>query len=399
MPPSQPSNSSFPAINGARYAAITGWGKCLPPAVLSNADLATFIDTDDDWITSRTGMKERRVAHVQCTDMAHIAALRALAAAGRTAQDLDLIIFGSCTGDTVVPTCASRVQDLLGAKGIASLDLNTACTSGLYALSVASSMIKTGSAKRVLVIGAEKPSALMDWTNRNVAVLFGDGAAALIVEGSEQEQGLMAESLGCYAEARDSLAVHNYGTAYTNMCPTSITSWDFDGQDIFKRAVKGMVKASHDVLNKLNLGVEDIDTLVPHQANSRIIDAVGKKLGVPADKVFVNVERYGNMSAATVMIALCEAIEEGKVKPGANILLPAFGAGLTWNSHFIRWGERVEPLGYSDAELPACKKTALEIIAPRLEAQRKHAQSEQASSDKTDNQQQNKNNKPVEELA
>ncbi|MGB5325475.1 MAG: ketoacyl-ACP synthase III [Pseudomonadales bacterium] len=355
---------------GAKHAAITGWGKCLPPAVLSNADLATFIDTDDKWITSRTGMKERRIAHVECSDMAYVASERALAAAGCKASDLDLILFGTCTGDTIVPNAASRVQDRLGATGVASVDLNTACTSGLYALSIASAMVKTGAAKRVLVIGAEKTSSVIDWTNRNVAILFGDGAAALIVEGSQTEQGLLAESLGCYAEAGDSLRIRNYGTAYTNRFDCEGLIWNFDGQDIFKRAVTGMVHASNEVLAKVGMDVDDVDLCVPHQANSRIIDAVGKKLGVPGDKVFVNVQRYGNMSAATVMIALVEAIEEGRVVAGSNIVMPAFGAGLTWNSHFVRWGERVTPLGYSEVELPPCEQSALALIEPYLQFQR-----------------------------
>ncbi|MBT8149244.1 MAG: ketoacyl-ACP synthase III [Pseudomonadales bacterium] len=352
------------------YAAISGWGKCLPPAVLSNADLATFIDTDDEWITSRTGMKERRIAHVEASDLAHVASVRALAAAGIQASDLDLIIFGSCTGDNIVPNSASRVQHLLAAQNVAAMDLNTACTSGLYALSVASAMVKTGAVKRVLVIGAEKTSAVLDWVNRDVAVLFGDGAAALVVEASDQPQGLLGESLGCYAEARDSLAIQNYGTAFTNNPRCQATSWDFDGQDIFKRAVSGMVSASNKVLADAGLGIDGVDLLVPHQANSRIIDAVGRKLGMPADKVFVNVARYGNMSAATVMVALVEAVEEGYVKAHSKILLPAFGAGLTWNSHLVEWGERTTPLHQAAIELPACEQTALELIQPYLKQQR-----------------------------
>ena len=367
-----------------RYSAITGWGKCLPPAVLTNADLATFIDTDDEWISSRTGMKERRIAHVEASDLAHVAAVRALAAANRDAKDLDLIIFGSCTGDNIVPNSASRVQHLLGADSVAAMDLNTACTSGLYALSVASAMIKAGSAKRVLVIGAEKTSSVLDWVNRNVAVLFGDGAAALVVEASDTQQGLLGESLGCYAEARDSLFIQNYGGAFTNNPFCQATSWDFDGQDIFKRAVAGMVGASNQVLDDMGLSVADIDLVVPHQANSRIIDAVGRKLGVSTNRIFVNVERYGNMSAATVLVALVEAIEQGYVRAFSKILLPAFGAGLTWNSHLVQWGDRITPLAISDIELPPCDETALELIAPYLTQQRRQLQSQIESVQQTD---------------
>lgn len=352
------------------HAAITGWGKCLPPSVLTNKDLATFVDTDDEWITSRTGMKERRISHVDVSDLAHVASTRALAAAGVSAGQIDIIIFGSCTSDNVVPNSASRVQELLGADNAAAMDLNTACTSGLYALSVASAMIKTGSIRRALVIGAEKTSAVLDWVNRNVSVLFGDGAAALVLEASDKEEGLLADKLGCYANARESLFIQNYGTAFTNDPGTCITSWDFDGQDIFKRAVVGMVEASEAVLEATGKTVDDLDLVVPHQANLRIVDAVGKRLGVPADKVFVNVERYGNMSAATALVALVEAVEEGYVNPHGLLLMPAFGAGLTWNSHLLRWGERVVPLETSDLELPPCDKTALELVQPYLEQQR-----------------------------
>jgi 3-oxoacyl-[acyl-carrier-protein] synthase-3 len=351
------------------YAAITGWGKSLPPAILSNDDLATFVDTDDAWISSRTGMKERRIAHCEASDMAWVAAEQALACADVEAKDLDMIIFGSCTGDSIVPNNASRVQLLLGADKAAAMDVNTACTSGMYAFSVATAMIKTGSIRNALVIGAEKTSAVLDWRNRNVSILFGDGAAAFVLQASEQEEGVLGETLGCFADARESLYIQNYGTQFTNVADHFATSWDFDGQEIFKKAVGGMVEASSNVIAKCGLDNDQIDLVVPHQANARIIDAVGKRLGISTDKVFVNVERYGNMSAATALVALVEALEEGRVEPGANILMPAFGAGLTWNSHVLRWGQRVTPLGNSDAALPPCDKTALELIQPYLRQQ------------------------------
>ena len=345
------------------YAAITGWGKCMPPAVLTNADLSTFLDTSDEWITSRTGMKERRVSHVSATEMAVVATKRALACAGVDAKDVDLIVYGSCSNDEQVPNTASGVQAAIGATRAASMDVNTACTSFLYSLSTATAMIRTGVVKTAVVIGVEIISPFMDWDNRNVAVLFGDGCAAVVVQASEQKLGVIGEQLGCLADARQTLRVRGMGTAYTNRGVTSgDTDWDFDGQEIFKRAVQGMVQASQAVMQKCGVTPDDIDLVVPHQANMRIIDAVVSRSGIPMEKVMLTVERYGNMSAATVPVALAEALEEGRVKPGALVLLPAFGAGLTVCAHLVRWGDRVTPLGASDAELPPVTKSALEMV-------------------------------------
>ncbi len=345
------------------YAAITGWGKCMPPAVLSNADLATLMETSDDWITSRTGIHERRISHVPVTALAHVAASRALACAGLSAADLDLVVLGSCSYDEQVPNSASGVQALLGASKAAAMDVNTACTSFLYGLSSATAMIRTGVVRNAVVIGVEVISPFMDWSNRNVAVLFGDGAAAVVLQASEAPAGVLAEKLGCYADARHILRVRGMGAAYANRgVPVGVTGWDFDGQEIFKRAVHGMTEASAEALRRAGLAIGDIDLVVPHQANLRIIEFVGKRIGAPHDKVFLTVERYGNMSAATVPVALVDALEEGRVRPGAKLLTPAFGGGLTYCAHAIQWGERVTPLGESDAALPPCERSALEMV-------------------------------------
>jgi len=345
------------------YAAITGWGKCMPPSVLTNADLATFLDTDDEWIVSRTGMKERRISHVSAIEMATVAAKRALACAGLDAADLDLIVYGSASCDEQVPNSASGVQIGLGAHHAGAMDVNTACTSFLYGLSTASAMIRTGAVRNAVVIGVELISPYMDWNNRGVAVLFGDGCAAVVLQASEREEGVLGERLGCIAEARQSLRVRGMGCAYANRNVTlGDTLWDFDGQEIFKRAVGGMSQASEAVLAKCGVRPEDVDLVVPHQANLRIIEAVVKRAGLPMDKVMLTVQRYGNMSSATVPVALVEALEEGRVRPGALLLMPAFGAGLTVCAHLVRWGERVTPIGHSDAELPPASRSALEIV-------------------------------------
>ncbi|HTM04113.1 MAG TPA: ketoacyl-ACP synthase III [Vicinamibacterales bacterium] len=345
------------------YAAITGWGAAMPPAVLSNDDLSTFLDTSDEWIVTRTGMRERRISHVSATAMAEVAARRALACAGLEAADVDLIIYGSCSNDEQVPNSASGVQAALGARGAAAIDLNTACTSFLYGLSTASAMIRIGTVRTAVVIGVELISPYIDWENRNVAVLFGDGCAAVVVQASEREEGVLGEQLGCIAEARHTLRVRGMGCAYANRGVVfGNTEWDFDGQEIFKRAVHGMTQASAAVLAKCGVRPEEIDLVVPHQANLRIIDAVVSRTGIPMDKVMLTVQRYGNMSAATVPVALTEAIHEGRVRPGALILMPAFGAGLTVCAHLVRWGDRVTPIAVSEAALPRCTRSALDLV-------------------------------------
>jgi 3-oxoacyl-[acyl-carrier-protein] synthase-3 len=355
------------------HAAVTGWGKCLPPAVLSNADLASFLDTSDEWILTRTGIRERRISHVGLTDLGEVAARHALAAAGLQPAELELIVFGTTTFDDQAPNQSSGLQQRLGATRAASMDVNTACTSFLYAWSTANALIRTGVVRNALVLGGEVISRFMDWGNRNVAVLFGDGCAALVLQAADAEQGLLGERLGCDVAGRDALVIHGMGSRYADFTRRmGITEWSFDGPEIFRRAVGGMVQASVEVLAARGMQASDIDLLVPHQANLRIIEAVAAKLGVPRERAFINVGRYGNMSAATVPVALVEALEEGRIAPGAMLLLPAFGAGLTWCAHLARWGERVAPLQRSDACLPPASHSGLELVQA-LRQQRERA--------------------------
>jgi 3-oxoacyl-[acyl-carrier-protein] synthase III len=345
------------------HAAITGWGKCLPPATLSNDDLTRILETSDEWILTRTGIRERRISHVSLEELAYVASERALAAAGLAGKDIDLIIFGTCSHGDQVPNMASGIQVRIGATAAAAMDVNTACTSFLYALSTATALIRTGVVRNALVIGAELISPFMDWADRDVAVLFGDGAAAVVLETTEREEGLIAEKLGCYAEARETLRVRGMGGTYANRGVLyGVTHWQFEGQEIFKRAVHGMATACESALARVRLAAADVDLVVPHQANLRIIEAVAKKAHLPMERVYVNVHRYGNMSAATVPVALCEALEEGRVQPGALLLMPGFGGGLTYCAHLVRWGERTAPLGTSSVELPPNGRTALQLI-------------------------------------
>jgi 3-oxoacyl-[acyl-carrier-protein] synthase-3 len=351
------------------HAAVTGWGKCLPPAVLSNADLSQFLDTSDEWISTRTGIRERRISHVGLDELALVAARRALAAADLDAGELDLIVFGTTSFQDQAPNQASGLQLQLGARRAAAMDVNTACTSFMYAWSTANALIRTGVVRNALVVGGEVISRFMDWRNRNVAVLFGDGCAAIVLQAAEADTGLLCEKLGCDVDGRASLVIEGMGARYADFeRRLGVTNWVFDGPEIFKRAVGGMSLASGEVLERQGFKPQDIDLVVPHQANLRIIDAVAKRLGVPMERVMVTVERYGNMSAATVPVALVEALEEGRIRPGALLLLPAFGAGLTWSAHLVRWGARVTPLKTAQAELTPGPHSALQLVQALIRA-------------------------------
>jgi 3-oxoacyl-[acyl-carrier-protein] synthase-3 len=224
-------------------------------------------------------------------------------------------------------------------------------------------MIRTGVVENALVFGAELISQFMDWSNRGVAVLFGDGAAAVVLQATDREEGLIAEKLGCDADVRGILRVRGMGTTYAHHgVLLGDTAWNFDGQEIFKRAVVAMANASQDVLSKSRRTIDDVRLVIPHQANLRIIESVAKRVGAPMERVYLTVQRYGNMSSATIPVSLVEALEEGRVEAGELILMPAFGAGLTWSSHLVRWGRRTKPLGTSDVELRQPVQTALDRV-------------------------------------
>ena len=358
------------------HADITGWGKCVPPAVLTNDDLATFMETSDEWITSRTGIKERRICHTNFSDMALVAARRALAAADLDPMELDLILLGSLTNDSLCPNTASLIADALGARNAAALDINSACTGFLYGLHIGTNLIRTGAHKKVLVIGGEFISHYMNWSRRDVAVLFGDACGAVVLEATDKPVGLISAKIGCEADAKYAIQITNLGSAYSRLSEEFLyVGWNFEGQEVFKRAVKSMAQACADVLEEAGLSVDDVNLVVPHQANKRILDALAKRVGINEERVFVNVHKYGNTSAGTIPVALAEALEEGRIKPGDYVLSATFGAGLTWGAALIRWGDRVTPLQISDAELPHCDKTALEILEPHSKRYAAHAES------------------------
>ena len=349
-------------------ATITGWGKCLPPAVLTNHDLELLVETSDDWITTRTGIKERRISHVEISDLARVASLHALAAAGKTPGDVDLIILGTCTGDSLIPSTASILQAKLEAWNAAAFDLNAACSGFVYSLVVANSMIKAGPYRTVLVVGAEKLHFHLDFTERSTCVLFGDGAGAVVLEATDDEVGMISSELGMDGSAASILSIPRDGTAGARDYPKPKESrFEMDGPELFRRAVVKMGEASARVIEQAGLSLDQVDLLIPHQANVRIIDATARRLGLDSAKVFVNIGSYGNTSAATIPVALTEAIEQGRIKPGDNVVFTAFGAGLSWAAAVVRWGDRVEPRATSDAELTTNTRTTMELLEANLE--------------------------------
>ncbi|BDM64709.1 3-oxoacyl-[acyl-carrier-protein] synthase 3 [Shewanella sp. NFH-SH190041] len=344
-----------------QYATITGWGKCLPPAVLTNHDLATFIETSDEWIKPRTGISQRHISHVDTSALASVAAQRALDAAGLTGADLDMIILATASPDTLIPNIASTVQANVGAH-CAAFDINAACSGFLYGLGLASSQIRSGQCQKVLVIGAERLSFYLDWSRRETAVLFGDGAGAVILEATDKAEGVLGYELNNDPAGREILKA-GFGTAMDRFDAASLDFYiQFDGQEIFKRAITGMGKLSKQVLAKCQLDKDDVDLVIPHQANERIIDTLVSRMKIDKDKAFVNIANYGNTSAATIPIAICDALEQGRIQPGQTILSCAFGAGLTSAAAVIKWGSRVTPLKTSQAQLPPCDKTGLELV-------------------------------------
>lgn len=325
-------------------AGILGTGFYVPEKIMTNADLEKIVETSDEWIVERTGIKERRIAedNQPMSDLALRAAKDALADAGVAAEDLDLIIVATLTSDRIIPSTACMIQNLLGAKHAAAFDLSAACSGFAYAASVAAQFIETGAYKKALVIGAETLSKYINWEDRNTCVLFGDGAGAAVLGQVEDGYGILSFDLGSDGSGGDAIQIPSSGS----LMPVSKESIDqklnlihMNGRDVFKFAVKAMGKTVKNSLAKIDMPQEKIDWLVPHQANIRIIESAAKRLSMPMDKVIVNIHKYGNMSAACIPIALAEAAAAKRFKKGDIIALSGFGAGLTWASCIIRWSK------------------------------------------------------------
>ncbi len=330
---------SQPLIRGK----ILGTGRGLPEKIVTNDDLAKIVETSDEWVTSRTGIKERRIADPETatSDLATEAALKALAKAGISAEEIDLIIVATSTPDfSAFPATACVVQKNIGAKKAAAFDLETACSGFVYSMVIANQFIATGMYKYCLVIGAEVFSRIIDWTDRNTCVLFGDGAGAAVLGPAEGEEGILSSTLGADGEGGRFLDVYAGGTRMPvtqEVLDKKLNTIRMDGSEVFKFAVRIMESASLSALGKVGMDASDIDYLVPHQANIRIVSAAAKRLNLPLDKVAINLDRYANTSAASVPIALDEALEAGKIKKGDIVVMVGFGAGLTWGSAVLRW--------------------------------------------------------------
>lgn len=321
---------------------IVSTGRSLPDRVVTNAELERLVDTSDEWIRERTGIRERRIADPEtgAADMGAAAARRAMERAGVDADEIDLIIVSTATPDRLLPSTACDLQALLGASRAAAFDISAACSGFLYALSMAEGFIASGQAETALIVSTEKMSSIIDWSDRSTCVLFGDGAGAAIVRRSSGERGVISSFMRSDGTLGDLLYRPGGGARHPMDAEVLAERGHLvkmAGREVFKAAVRSMAEAAEQALAGAGLTGDDVDLLVPHQANNRIIEATAKYANIPMERVFVNVDRYGNMSSATIPVALDEAVEDGRIKPGSTVLLVAFGAGFTWGSAVVRW--------------------------------------------------------------
>ena len=344
-----------------RHAAITGWGMAVPERVLTNADLERMVDTSDEWIVSRTGIKERRVVgpNDTTTSLSVAAARQALDRAGLGPEAIDLIVVATGTPDQFLVSQACLVQAEIGGNA-GAFDLGAACSGFVYALAVGSQFVQTGVHDRVLVVGADTLTRFVDYTDRSTCILFGDGAGAVVLEPTDRPRGLLSTVLGADGAGARHLYIPGWGAFVpesADLFPEFRPYLQMNGQEVFRFAVRVMGDAAGEAVDRAGLSFAEVDMLIPHQANARIIDAAARRLDLPRDKVWVNLDRYGNTSAASIPIALVEAEAAGQLREGDNLVLVAFGGGLTWAAGVVRWGtEGVcrDP----ECRLPAGRQTA-----------------------------------------
>jgi 3-oxoacyl-[acyl-carrier-protein] synthase-3 len=325
-----------------RTCSIVSVGSYVPDRILTNADLEKLVDTSDEWITTRTGIKERRIAaaHEYTADLAAKAALRAIHDGRVTADQIDLLIVATITPDMVFPATACLVQQKLGALRAAAFDIEAACSGFIYAMEVGQQFIMSRTYDTVLVIGADKLSTIVDWKDRNTCVLFGDGAGAVILKHRAGAHGLLTACMGADGSQAELLCMPGGGSripATRESVDARLHFLRMDGKEIFKNAVTAMCTAGREALRRCELDISQIKCVIPHQANRRIIDAVGERLGAKPEQVFVNLDKYGNTSAASVAIALDDAVRSGRIQRGDLVLMVVFGAGLTWAAAVIEW--------------------------------------------------------------
>jgi 3-oxoacyl-[acyl-carrier-protein] synthase III len=327
----------------ARYAAITGLGSAVPEKVLTNADLEKLVETSDEWITSRTGIRERRIVspHESTATLGVTAARRALERAGVSPWQVDLVICATATPDYLFPATACLIQHEIGAENAGAFDLEAACAGFIYGLAVGTQFVKTGAYNTVLVVASEALSRFIDWEDRTTCVLFGDGAGAVVLQPSDKPQGLLSFVLGSHGVGEDLIKLPGGGAREPAGPHTFAERRHFikmNGQEVYRFAVRIMGDSAVEALEKAGLKYEDISLFIPHQANVRIINSIAERLNLDPEKVYINIDKYGNTSAASIPIAMDEAIEAGRVKPGDNLLFVAFGAGLTSGAAVVKWG-------------------------------------------------------------
>ncbi len=325
-----------------RYAHITGWGMTTPEKVLSNDDLSRMVETDNDWIISRTGILYRHIAAPEqsTATLACEASIKAIQVAGLTPSEIDLIIVASSSPEHLFPATACLVQDRIGASKAGAFDLSAACTGFIYALDMATQAIRAGSINNALVIGSETLSRFVNWKDRETCILFGDGAGAFVLQGSDEPGGLISSVLRSDGSGANSLSIPAGGSRLPATMETVAQGMHFiqmNGREVFRFATRVMQQATLESVRKAGLKIEDIQLIIPHQANRRIIEAAARSLNFPLDRVMINVQNYGNTSTASIPIAACEAIQQGHLQPGEKVVLVGFGAGLTWGAATVLW--------------------------------------------------------------
>jgi 3-oxoacyl-[acyl-carrier-protein] synthase-3 len=331
-----------------RYAHITGWGMALPERVLTNEELSRTVDTTDDWIVSRTGIRERRIADGRETtaSLALDAARAALECADLSPRQLDLVIVATSTPEHIFPATACLVQDALGAVNAGGFDLSAACSGFIYALGVAADGIRSGSHQNVLVIGAETLSRVVNWKDRGTCILFGDGAGAFVLQASQLPGGVLSSLVRSDGSGGHSLVIPAGGSRLPASFDTvrdNQHTIQMDGKEVYRFATRVMASAAREVVQKAGLTLDDIALVVPHQANRRIIESAARSLNLPEDRFVVNLDRYGNTSTASIPIAICEAVACGRVRPNDHLVLVGFGAGLTWGAAVVQWNVTLRP--------------------------------------------------------
>ena len=331
-----------------QYAHITGWGMSVPERVLTNEELARTVDTSDEWIVGRTGIHERRIAGPRETtaSLAIEAARAALECADVSPRAIDLVIVATSTPEYVFPATACVVQDALGASNAGAFDLSAACTGFIFALEMGACAIRGGGLQTVLVIGSETMSRVINWKDRGTCILFGDGAGAFVLQASETPGGVMASILRSDGSGGPALKIPAGGSHLPTSLETVRENQHFiqmDGKEVYRFATRVMVSATRDVVQAAGLSMDDVALIVPHQANQRIIESAARTLNLPQDRFIVNLGRYGNTSSASIPIAICEAVNEGKIRPNDNLVLVGFGGGLTWGASLVQWNVTARP--------------------------------------------------------